>query len=186
MCDNLPRRQDGVVAENAGVFLKTHRIFAIRAPVKTLTEAQGRAQRLRADLEKRGVHPDVLRSCRAELLQENYFQVVLEAAKTIAQKLRDRTGLASDGAELADAALALGKHGMPFLAFNTLRTDSEISERTACSTSSRASSEPSGSDSPRSKNLMEHDQPDALDLLTMAASFIHRRLDSAARTPRQM
>ena len=60
-----------------------------------------------------------------ELLQENYFHVVLEATKSIAQKLREGTGLTSDGADLADAALALGKHGMPLLAFNTLRTDSK-------------------------------------------------------------
>jgi hypothetical protein len=36
--------------------------------VKTLTEAQGTEQRLRADLEKRGVHFDVFHSCCAELL----------------------------------------------------------------------------------------------------------------------
>jgi hypothetical protein len=88
-------------------------------PAHTLTDAQRRANRLRADLEKRGVHSDVLRACRAELLQENYFHVVLEATKSIAQKLRDRTDLTSDVAELADAALSLGKHGMPLLAFNT-------------------------------------------------------------------
>jgi uncharacterized protein (TIGR02391 family) len=97
--------------------------------VKTLSEAQKRANLLRGDLAKRGVHHDVLRACRAELLQENYFHVVLEATKSIAQKLRDRTGLIGDGAELADASLSLGKHKMPLLAFNSLRTDSEISEQ---------------------------------------------------------
>jgi hypothetical protein len=66
-------------------------------PAHTLTDAQRRANRLRADLQKRGVHSDVLRACRAELLQENYFHVVLEATKSIAQKLRERSGLTSDG-----------------------------------------------------------------------------------------
>jgi hypothetical protein len=47
------------------------------APAQTLTEAQRRANRLRADLEKRSVHSDVLRACRSELLQENYFHVGL-------------------------------------------------------------------------------------------------------------
>jgi uncharacterized protein (TIGR02391 family) len=154
------------------------------APVQTLSEAQRRANRLRADLEKRGVHSDVLRACRAELLQENYFHVVLEATKSIAQKLRDKTGLASDGAELADAALALGKHGMPFLAFNTLRTDSEISEQNGLLNLIKGLfgtfRNPTAHAPKISWNMTE---PDALDLLTMA-SFIHRRLDSAARTPR--
>ena len=129
-------------------------------------------------------HSDVLRSCRSELLQENYFHVVLEATKSIAQKLRDRTGLASDGAELADAAL--GKHGMPFLAFNTLRTDSEISEQNGLLNLIKGLfgtfRNPTVHAPKISWNMTE---PDALDLLTMA-SFIHRRLDSAARTPRRI
>jgi uncharacterized protein (TIGR02391 family) len=141
-------------------------------PAQTLTDAQRRANRLRADLEKRGVHADVLRACRAELLQENYFHVVLEATKSIAQKLRDRTGLASDGAELADAALALGKHGMPFLAFNTLRTNSEISEQNGLLNLVKGLfgtfRNPTAHAPKISWNMTE---PDALDLLTMASFY---------------
>jgi uncharacterized protein (TIGR02391 family) len=155
-------------------------------PAQTLTDAQRRANRLRADLEKRGVHVDVLRACRAELLHENYFHVVLEATKSISQKLRDRTGFTSDGAELADTALALGKHGMPFLAFNTLRTDSEISEQNGLLNLIKGLfgtfRNPTAHAPKISWNMTE---PDALDLLTMA-SFIHRRLDNAARTPRMV
>lgn len=155
-------------------------------PAQTLSEAQRRANRLRADLEKRGVHSEVLRACRTELLQENYFHVVLEATKSIAQKLRDRTGLSSDGAELADAALTLGKHGMPLLAFNTLRTESEVSEQNGILNLIKGLfgtfRNPTAHAPKISWNMTE---PDALDLLTMA-SFIHRRLDSAARTPRRI
>ncbi len=60
---------------------------------------------LRADLTRRGVHPDVLRFCRAELVADNYFHAVLEAAKSIADKLRAKSGLTEDGAKLVDAAL---------------------------------------------------------------------------------
>jgi uncharacterized protein (TIGR02391 family) len=156
----------------------------IRAAAKTLSEAQRRANRLRADLEKRGVHADVLRFCRAELIQENYFHVVLEATKSIAQKMRDKTGLMSDGADLADAALALGKQAMPLLAFNSLRTEPEKSEQTGLLTLIKGLfgtfRNPTAHAPKISWNMTE---PDALDLLTMA-SFIHRRLDSAVRTPR--
>ena len=34
------------------------------------------------------MHPDVLAFCRAELLQQNYFHAVLEASKSVADKLR--------------------------------------------------------------------------------------------------
>lgn len=46
-----------------------------------------------AELARRDVHPDVLRFCRAELVQQNYFHAVLEAAKSVADKLRTLTGL---------------------------------------------------------------------------------------------
>ena len=59
----------------------------------TLSEAERRARDLRADLEIRDVHPDVLKFCDAELLADNYFHAVLEATKSIADKLRSRTGL---------------------------------------------------------------------------------------------
>jgi uncharacterized protein (TIGR02391 family) len=87
-------------------------------------------------------------------------------------------------ADLADAALALGKHGMPLLAFNTLRTDSEISEQNGLLNLVKGLfgtfRNPAAHAPKISWNMTE---PDALDLLTMA-SFIHRRLDNAARTPR--
>jgi Protein of unknown function (Hypoth_ymh) len=72
---------------------------------RTLSEAQRRAQELRADLTTRGVHPDVLRFCREELLADNYFHAVLEAVKSVADKLRARTGLIDDGGALVDRAL---------------------------------------------------------------------------------
>jgi Protein of unknown function (Hypoth_ymh) len=73
---------------------------------RTLSEAQRRAQELRADLSTRGVHPDVLRFCREELVADDYFHAVLEAVKSIADKIRTRTGLTDDGNPLIDRALA--------------------------------------------------------------------------------
>lgn len=86
---------------------------------RTLSEAGERANRLQAKLKARDVHPDVLAFCRAELVQENYFHAVLEAAKSVAQKIRDRTGLTGDTATLIDAAFTT-KDNMPPLAFNRL------------------------------------------------------------------
>jgi uncharacterized protein (TIGR02391 family) len=93
---------------------------------RTADDARARADRLRERLRERGVHPDVLRFCRAELVQRNYFHAVLEASKSVSAKIRERTGLDADGAELDDQAFTL-KSGMPPLAFNGLRTKSERS-----------------------------------------------------------
>ncbi len=94
----------------------------------TLTEAQKRAGRLRMDLLSRKVHPDVLKFCRAELLQENYFHAVFEATKSVADKIRDESGLIGDGSSLIDEAFGLGASGIPILAFNSLTTETERSE----------------------------------------------------------
>jgi uncharacterized protein (TIGR02391 family) len=152
------------------------------APTATLTEAQERANALKARLRERNVHPDVLAFCRAELVQKNYFHAVFEATKSVADKIRVKTGLTSDGAELVDEAFGM-KQGMPALAFNLLKTPTEQSEHkglamlvkgmfgTFRNTTAHAPkvSWPIGLD-------------DALDLLTLA-SMLHRRLDAAHVTP---
>ena len=94
--------------------------------VETLSEARHRAQELRADLTSRGVHPDVLKFCRDELVADNYFHAVLEAVKSVADKLRVRTGLTDDGAPLVDRALG----GLPpMLAINPLKTETGKGEQ---------------------------------------------------------
>src|SRR5215468_3941211 len=96
------------------------------ARAETLTEAMRRADNLRADLVRRGVHEDVLRFCRAELVADNYFHAVLEATKSIADKLRVKSGLSEDGASLVDATLC---GSTPRIAINDLVTESQRSEQ---------------------------------------------------------
>ena len=74
----------------------------------TLPEAQRRANELRSGLETRGVHVDVLAFCRAELVADDYFHAVLEAVKSVAAKMRAKTGLTDDGSTLVDRALGGG------------------------------------------------------------------------------
>lgn len=93
---------------------------------QTLPEAQRRARDLRADLEGRGVHPDVLKFCRAELLADNYFHAVQEAVKSVADKMRTGTGLTDDGVPSVDRVLA---GDPPLLTINPRSTASERSEQ---------------------------------------------------------
>jgi uncharacterized protein (TIGR02391 family) len=156
----------------------------VREAVKTLTEAEERVDRLRAELRRRGVHQDVLNFCRAELVQQNYFHAVFEATKSVADKIRSRTGLTSDGAELVDNAFGLGKQGMPFLAFNTLRTETERSEHTGLMNLMKGMFGTFRNPTAHAPKISwPIGEQDALDLLTIA-SFLHRRLDAAVRTPR--
>lgn len=153
-------------------------LVAVRAAA-TLTEAEGRAVALHEKLAERGVHADVLAACRAELLEEDYFHTVLEATKSLGEKIRRRTGLDGDGAELADAAFGLGRANLPALAFNRLDNRNERSEHTGLHHLIKgvfgAFRNPTAHALRTSWPLEE---ADALDLL-QTISLLHRRLDAA-------
>lgn len=180
------RRELNAVLAFAGYELGEDGKLRICQPAKTLSEAEARADRLRAELRKRGVHHEVLQFCRAELLQENYFHAVLEATKSLAQKIRNETGLTDDGAKLVDLAFGTDKSGMPLLAFNTLQTESERSEHTGLMNLMKGVfgtfRNPAAHAPKISWNISEQE---ALDLFTIV-SFLHRRLDYAVRTPRSL
>ena len=106
----------------AGLAVDCNRTPSSVEQARTLPEAERRARELENDLAKRGVHPDVLRFCRAELVGDDYFHAVLEATKSIADKLAPRaraprpfTG--ETGAALVDRALG---GDLPLLAVDAL------------------------------------------------------------------
>lgn len=148
---------------------------------RTIEEAEHRAQDLRQDLIRRGVHEDVLRFCKSELLADDYFHAVLEAVKSVADKIRTRTGLTIDGSALVDRALT---GDPPMLAINSLRTDNEKSEQRGFANLVRGCF--SMFRNPTAHAARIHwamGKEDAEDLLSLA-SLIHRRLDSAHMPPR--
>ena len=146
---------------------------------KTLSEAQRRAHKLQKVLQDRNVHYQVLLYCRAELLEDNYFHAVFEATKSVAERIRQLSGLSEDGAELVDAAFSIKR---PILALNTLRSETERSEQTGFAHLVKGIFG-------MFRNVPVHApkikwpiaEGDAYDLLTLV-SFVHRKLDNAAKT----
>lgn len=159
----------GLAVDAGGDLIATHQ-------VKTLSEATRRADELRADLVRRNVHADVLRFCRAELVADNYFHAVLEATKSIADKLREKTGLSDDGGKLVDAALG---GATPRLSINALATNSQRSEQSGFANLVKGTfgmfRNPTAHEA---RTLWVMSKEDAEDLLSLA-SLIHRRLDAA-------
>lgn len=152
------------------------------AASRTLSCAQERAHKLHKELLVRNVHPDVLRFCRAELLQDNYFHAVFEATKSVADKIRQKSGLTADGAELVDNAFGLRGHVYPLLAFNSLQTETEQSEHRGLMNLLKGlfgTFRNTTAHAPKIKWVIE--EQDALDILSLA-SLLHRRLDDAVRT----
>jgi uncharacterized protein (TIGR02391 family) len=144
----------------------------------TLADARARAGRMKAALESRNVHSEVLRYCRAELIQENYFDAVLEATKGVAERIRQLSGLNSDGGELAQEAFSVKK---PILAINALVTETEKSEQSGFSNLLvgvfGAIRNPLAH---APKITWPMTEQDALDFFTVI-SLLHRKLDQTSR-----
>jgi uncharacterized protein (TIGR02391 family) len=142
----------------------------------TISEAQRRADELRAELKTRGVHPDVLRFSKAELLADDYFHAVLESAKGIAEKLRSKSGMSDDGAKLVDLTLC---GSTPLLAINDLITESQRSEQSGFANLVKGVfgmfRNPTAHEARIRWSMNKEDAEDILSIV----SLIHRRLDSA-------
>ena len=148
----------------------------------TISEAEAAANILRRALVERRVHADVLRFCRAELLEKDYFHAIFEATKSIAEKLRAKTGLTTDGGILVDQALGFKGSQLPLLAFNALESESERSEHRGLMNLIKGVFGAFRNTSAHAPRIhWKITQQDALDILT-TISLIHRRLDSAVRT----
>lgn len=143
----------------------------------TLSEAQQRADDLHDELARRDVHPDVLHFCRAELLQKNYFHAVLEASKSVAEKLRVLSGVQDDGTPLVDKTCSVSSG--PIISFNSLASESERSEQVGLATLLKGlfgTFRNPTAHAPKVKWATS--RQDAMDVLTLA-SMLHRRLDEA-------
>ena len=146
----------------------------------TISEAAQRASELREELRRREVHPDVITFCREELLLQNYFHCVLEASKSLAQKIRDKTGLTQDGGPLVDTAFSVKN---PKLALNQLTTETEQMEQKGFTNLLKGIFG-------TFRNVTAHgpkvywsiNKRDAMDALTLI-SYAHRRVDDSICVP---
>ncbi|ABR91739.1 Uncharacterized conserved protein [Janthinobacterium sp. Marseille] len=146
----------------------------------TIVQAKLRADELRADMIRRGVHPDVLKFCRTELVANNYFHAVLEAVKSVLDKIRTLSGLTEDGVSLIEKAIG---GTSPLIQINQFRTDSEVGEQKGFANFLKGLIG-------MFRNTTAHEarvnwpmaKEDAEDLLS-AASLAHRRLDRATIFP---
>ena len=92
---------------------------------KTLDEVDRRVNSLQRQLYNRAIHSEVQKYCIKDYLQKDYYDAVFEAAKGLAERVRQITGLTTDGGTLFQTAFAKND---PYLFFNSMQTDSERSE----------------------------------------------------------
>ncbi len=148
----------------------------------TLSEANKRANSIKSKLSKLSIHPEVHKFCKAELMGQDYFHAAEEAAKSLAQRIRDMSGLSEDGTKLIDKAF---NKSTPYIAFNQLQTESESSVHTGMAMLLKGCFSTIRNPIAHTPRIIfEEDETNTLDYLLLI-SFLHRRLDMAFSIKRQ-
>ena len=152
--------------------------FRNRPAAATLTEAERRVKTILAKFQGRRIHAEVLKYCKAELVQDNSFHAVLEATKGLAHRIREMSGVDGDGAALVDRVFSTNQ---PVLAFNTLQTETEKSEHTGFATLLKGCFAALRNPRAHRPRVLWKDEDDTVDYFTLI-SLLHRKLDDCIPT----
>lgn len=144
----------------------------------TLDEAEQRVRTIRAKFHGRLLHPEVIKYCRAELMQDNYFHAVFEATKGLAQRIRDMSGAQADGAALVDQVFSIER---PLLAMNTLRSETERSQHRGFAALLKGCFAAVRNPLAHEPKILWEGEEDAADYLSLV-SLLHRKLDDCVPT----
>ncbi len=145
---------------------------------RKISEAGVTAERLRSELARRGTHPEAIRYCAEEFIRKSLFHAMFEACKGLSERLRELTGLTSDGIVLVNSAFSI-RTGTPPIRINALMTETEIGDHRGLEQVIRGVfSIFRGNSAHLPRVVRPVVEQDALDLFS-TLSYIHRRLDLA-------
>ena len=146
----------------------------------TLDEVDRRVNSLSKKMYERKIHGEVQKYCNKELLKKDYFDAVFEASKGLAERVRNITGLLTDGSELFETAFSKND---PYIFFNGLKSPSEKNEHNGLKELLNAIfhlvRNPQAH-TPKINWIIEEDK--AMDILTLI-SFAHKYLDLCNKMP---
>ena len=143
--------------------------------VSSLDEAERRSRTIKSKFQGRAIHPEVLKYCRVELLQDNYFHAVFEAAKGLAQRIRELSSIDNDGAALVDRVFSIER---PILVINSLRTETEKSEHKGFALLLKGCFAAVRNPLAHEPKLFWKGEDDPADYLSLI-SLLHRKLDDS-------
>ena len=147
---------------------------------QTLTEVDQRVNHLKKALYDRAIHSEVQKYCVEDYLRADYYDAVLEAIKGLAERVRQISGLTTDGGTLFQTAFSKND---PYIFFNAMKTDSERSEYTGLKELLEAIFHLVRNPAAHTPKVnWKTDETKALDILTLI-SFAHKYLDECHRIP---
>lgn len=97
------------------------KVHMIKSSV-TKTQANERYDLLKTKLIERNIHPQILKFCTQDIVNEDYFSIILEASKSIYDRIRNLTGINLDGNTLINTCFNIRS---PIIIFNMLRDETE-------------------------------------------------------------
>jgi len=147
----------------------------------TLDEVDRRVDSLKRHLYNRAIHSEVTKYCINDYLRKDYYDAVFEAAKGIAQRVRDISNLQLDGSKLFQTAFSTTQ--LPYIAMNKLQTESEKSEHNGLRELLEAIFHLVRNPAAHTPKInWKTDETKALDILTMI-SLAHKYLDECWSIP---
>ena len=152
--------------------------FRNRDAARTISDAERRVDAIKAKLNGRRIHSEVLRYCRSELMEDNHFHAVFEATKGLAERVRESSNSDFDGAQLVDEVF-MGD--TPILAFNTLRTTTERSEQRGFAFLMKGCFAAMRNPLAHEPKILWDGEDDVADYFTLI-SLLHRKLDDCVNT----
>ena len=152
--------------------------FRTCGAAQTLDEAEKRVRTIQAKFRGRRLHAEVLKYCRVELFQDNYFHAVFEASKGLAQRIRELSGVDGDGVALVDRVFAVDR---PVLAINSLQTETEKSEHKGFAALLKGCFGAVRNPLAHDPKILWEGEDDAADYLSLI-SLLHRKLDVCVKT----
>jgi len=164
----------------AGLSVSKEGTLSEAVQAKTLDEVDRRVNDLRRQLYNRAIHREVVKYCIKDYLRKDYYDAVFEAAKGLAERLRQITGLTVDGGTLFQKAFARND---PYIFFNAMGTESEISEFTGLKELLEAIFHLVRNPAAHTPKMnWKTNETKALDVLTLI-SFAHKYLDECHKVP---
>lgn len=164
----------------AGLNIDPSGKLIVVSPAQSLSEVDQRVNRLKKALYDRAIHSEVQRYCIKDYLREDYYDAVFESAKGLAERVRQITGLTTDGGALFQVAFSTSD---PYLFFNGMKSDSERNEFIGLKELLEAIFHLVRNPAAHTPKInWKTDEVKALDTLTLI-SFAHKYLDECNKMP---
>lgn len=160
-----------------GYEIKENGKFVLTQKASVISDVELKVENLKQELTNRNAHTQIFRYCTPELLSNNYFHSVFEASKGLFQRIRDLSGLTTDGNTLIEQVFSSN----PVLIINNYQTKQEKDEHVGfCNLLKGLCGMFRNPEAHQPKISWDIDEQDALEILGLI-SYCHRRLDKARK-----